>query len=69
MDDFGEDESMQVNIGDQTGIISIYGGETIRLLDPQGLRIVEKYFETLPPEAMDESKRCVLCLSMYGVFT
>lgn len=58
-EDFNEDESMQVNISDQTGIISVYGGETVRLLDTQGLRIVENYFETLPPAAMDESKQCV----------
>lgn len=59
LEDFDEDEAMQVNISDQTGVTSIYGGETIRLLDPQGLRVVENYFETLPPEALDESKQYV----------
>ncbi len=54
LEDFNVDE-MHVNITDQTGLISAYGGETIRLLDPNGLQVEENYFETLPPEANDES--------------
>lgn len=54
-DDFNEDESMPVNDKDQTGLVSVYGGETIRLLDGQRLNVVENYFETLPPDAADES--------------
>jgi autophagy-related protein 2 len=30
------------------GVISSVGGETIRLLDPNGLHIVENFFNTLP---------------------
>ena len=54
LDEFDADD-MQVNIADQTGLLSAYGGETIRLFDPKGLKVVENYFETLPPEATDES--------------
>ncbi|KAI0345175.1 hypothetical protein BDW22DRAFT_1370943 [Trametopsis cervina] len=54
LDEFSAEE-VPVNITDHTGLLSAYGGETIRLFDPQGLKIVENYFETLPPEATDES--------------
>ena len=30
------------------GVVSSVGGETIRLLDPVGLHVVENYFNTLP---------------------
>ena len=46
---------------DQTGVIATYGGETIRLLDPQGLHIVEHYFDTLPSDSADESSQFVAC--------
>jgi len=41
------------------GIVSKFGGETIRMLRPEGLRVVEHYFDTLPPESTDDSARCV----------
>ncbi|GJE87153.1 autophagy-related protein 2 [Phanerochaete sordida] len=43
--------------GDQTGVIATYGGETIRLLDPEGLHPVQHYFDTLPPDSADESSQ------------
>lgn len=52
LDDFYTNDTAT---GDQTGVISTYGGETIRLFDPTGLHTIENYFETLPPEAVDES--------------
>ncbi|KAI1795867.1 hypothetical protein LXA43DRAFT_989826 [Ganoderma leucocontextum] len=33
------------------GAMATFGGETIRMLRPKGLHIVENYFETLPPDA------------------
>ncbi|KAI0709250.1 hypothetical protein C8Q76DRAFT_654887 [Earliella scabrosa] len=32
------------------GATSAYGGETVRILRPEGLHIVEDYFDTLPPD-------------------
>jgi autophagy-related protein 2 len=32
----------------EKGVISSVGGETIRLLDPNGLHVVENFFNTLP---------------------
>lgn len=32
------------------GMTAAFGGETIRMLRPEGLHIVENYFETLPPD-------------------
>ena len=51
-----DDDEFSVSY-DQPGIIAKYGGETIRLLDPNGLSIVENYFETLPPDAIDEASQ------------
>lgn len=64
-DDFYPEDPTQ--FADQTGVIATYGGETIRLLDPEGLHPVEHYFDTLPPDSADESSQCVsiLVLSSY----
>ncbi|EKM55349.1 uncharacterized protein PHACADRAFT_208868 [Phanerochaete carnosa HHB-10118-sp] len=43
------------SVGDQRGVVGAYGGETIRLLDSQGLRPVEHYFDAFPPDSADES--------------
>jgi autophagy-related protein 2 len=32
----------------EKGVISSVGGETVRLLDPNGLHVVENFFNTLP---------------------
>ncbi|TEB36380.1 hypothetical protein FA13DRAFT_1683755 [Coprinellus micaceus] len=37
-----------------TGIISSVGGETIRVLRPEGLNIVEGYYDDLPRETVEE---------------
>ena len=53
-DEFTESdlESSFVETGGQTaqGATSAFGGETIRMLAPEGLHVVENYFETLPPD-------------------
>ncbi|KAF7363504.1 GP-PDE domain-containing protein [Mycena sanguinolenta] len=52
LDDFDVDDNL--DIGSQAagaaGIVSKVGGETIKMLRPEGLRIVEHYFDTLPPD-------------------
>ena len=47
-----DDEGSFVATGGEApqGITSTFGGETIRILRPEGLRIIENYFETLPPD-------------------
>lgn len=37
------------------GVIANFGGETIRILDPRGIRVVERHFENIPQEAADLS--------------
>ncbi|KAJ7235449.1 hypothetical protein B0H12DRAFT_1141515 [Mycena haematopus] len=57
LDDFDIDDNL--SIGSQgagtAGIVSKVGGETIKMLRPEGLRIVEHYFDTLPPDTSDGS--------------
>ncbi|KAL7283400.1 hypothetical protein ACG7TL_002830 [Trametes sanguinea] len=40
---------------DPRGVTSSYGGETIRILHPEGIHIIENYFDTLPPDQTDSS--------------
>ncbi|KAI0362114.1 hypothetical protein OH77DRAFT_20625 [Trametes cingulata] len=40
---------------DPRGTTSSFGGETIRILRPEGLQLVENYFDTLPPDLGDSS--------------
>ena len=53
-DEFDESDmdSSYTNMGAERpqGVTSAFGGETIRMLKPEGLHIVENYFETLPPD-------------------
>lgn len=35
------------------GVVSEFGGETIRILDPLGINIIDDYFENLPPDIDD----------------
>lgn len=39
------------NSAEGSGVVSALGGETIRLLTHQPLKIIENYFNTLPPDA------------------
>lgn len=39
------------------GVVSSVGGETIRVLSEGGIRIVEHYFDTLPPDSADDSSQ------------
>jgi autophagy-related protein 2 len=34
----------------QTGVISKVGGETIKMLRPEGIQTIENYFDTIPPD-------------------
>lgn len=40
-------------LGSQAGIASRVGGETIKMLRPEGLDIVEHYFTELPPDEVN----------------
>lgn len=40
---------------DQPGVISSYGGETIKILSPEGLRINYAHFLTITPDSVDGS--------------
>ncbi|CDO68278.1 hypothetical protein BN946_scf184799.g5 [Trametes cinnabarina] len=40
---------------DSRGITSSYGGETIRILRPGGIDVIENYFDTLPQDPRDSS--------------
>ncbi|KAI9064447.1 hypothetical protein FKP32DRAFT_1685733 [Trametes sanguinea] len=40
---------------DPRGVTSSYGGETIRILHPEGIHIIENYFDTLAPDQSDSS--------------
>ncbi|CAK5277669.1 unnamed protein product [Mycena citricolor] len=37
------------------GIVSVVGGETVKMLRPEGLHIVEHHFDALPPDTSDGS--------------
>lgn len=38
-----------------SGLISKVGGETIKMLRPEGLQFVENHFDNLPPDAANDS--------------
>lgn len=56
LDEFDLDDTADINRvsyslrGPQTGIVSSVGGETIKILRPEGIRIVENYFDHLLPD-------------------
>lgn len=51
-DDEGTDET-QTPDDQRVGIVSKVGGETIKMLRPEGIHPVEHYFDTLQPEPID----------------
>ncbi|KAF7338239.1 GP-PDE domain-containing protein [Mycena venus] len=59
LDDFDVDDSLDATsqAAGGPGIVSKVGGETIKMLRPEGLRIVEHYFDTLPPDTSDGSSK------------
>ncbi|KAF7294875.1 GP-PDE domain-containing protein [Mycena indigotica] len=52
MEDFDVDDA-SFDTKDAPGVVSKVGGETIKMLRPEGLRIIEHHFDTLPPETTD----------------
>ncbi|KZT70159.1 hypothetical protein DAEQUDRAFT_226544 [Daedalea quercina L-15889] len=56
-DEFDEsDVDVPASVGDTTdkgSNTSTYGGETIRMLRPEGLQIIEHYFDTMTPDSVD----------------
>ena len=52
LDEFDTEEDVTTESGaQQTGVISRVGRETIKILQPEGIRIMENYFNTLPPDS------------------
>ena len=51
LDEFGTHNTEDTD--DPEGLVSKYGGETVKLLHPQGLQIIEHHFDTLPPDTDD----------------
>ncbi|KAF5377015.1 hypothetical protein D9757_007710 [Collybiopsis confluens] len=52
LDDFDNDEEIFPTSStdeDSIGVVSKVGGETIRMLHPEGLQIVDNHFDNLPP--------------------
>ena len=60
-DEFDEsDVSSPSTVGDNVDDgenTSTYGGETIRMLRPEGLQIIEHYFDTMSPDSVDGDNR------------
>jgi autophagy-related protein 2 len=52
-------ETAPVYHGSQIGVISNVGGETIKMLRPGGIHIVENYFDMLPAESTAGTTECV----------
>lgn len=48
VDDSRPDTSATV---DGTGVISKIGGETIKIIRPEGIQVLENYFDNLPADA------------------
>ncbi|ESK94572.1 hypothetical protein Moror_7968, partial [Moniliophthora roreri MCA 2997] len=58
LDDFDDNDIGPSTSPESTpGLVSKVGGETIRMLRPEGLSIVDHYFDTLPPETTNEPAR------------
>lgn len=58
LDDFDVDDNnidKSSPIPGAPAIVSKVGGETVKMLRPEGLRHVEHYFDTLPPDTTDSS--------------
>lgn len=61
LEDFEEDNYSGRNTPtqrgpDTAGILSSFGGETIRLMTSEGIHIVEGYYDSLPPETSTSSE-------------
>lgn len=54
VDEFNTEDAFQrrtpTTSASNTGIISMVGGETIKILRPEGIRVEESHFNNLPPE-------------------
>lgn len=60
-DEFDEsDVNPPTTVGDNVddeGNTSTYGGETIRMLRPEGLQTIEHYFDIMTPDSVDGDNR------------
>lgn len=51
VDEFDDEEVFPISSsdGDFDGVVSKIGGETIRMLRPEGIQLVNNHFDNLPP--------------------
>lgn len=49
-EDVEDERTSPVATPDGTGIVSRVGGETIKILRPEGIQVAEGYFDNLPPD-------------------
>lgn len=68
MDEFDATYTPDIDYDDPS-IISRVGGETIRILEPEGLDIVENHFNTLPAITEELPQYVVVVLGVLFVFT
>ncbi|KAG6866970.1 hypothetical protein C0991_003886 [Blastosporella zonata] len=57
LDEFDNEESPPEYSGttaDGTGVVSRVGGETIKMIRPEGISLTENYFDSLPPQDIHE---------------
>ncbi|KAG5728038.1 Autophagy-related protein 2 [Termitomyces sp. T112] len=54
-DDGGPQTEFPDNTPSGVGVVSRVGGETIKILRPEGIKVTENYFETVPPQTTDDN--------------
>ena len=54
--DFGGRNTPTQEAMDAIGIVSSVGGETIRMMNKGGIKIIEGYYDTLPPDSSTSSE-------------
>jgi autophagy-related protein 2 len=42
-----------------SGVVSRVGGETIKMLQPESIHVLDSFYDTLPPETAGETAVCV----------
>lgn len=60
VDEFEVEEEIPQSTSADTKVVSRVGGETIKLLHPEGIHISENYFESLPADSGNSNAESVL---------
>ncbi len=71
-DEFDESDpdspSVVPDVETPAGVTSAFGGETIRMLRPDGIHVVENYFDTLPPDPGEAARYVAVFLYACAAF-